>query len=343
MLQPAGAWRLVALAAPVAVLAARWLLSRGVARRTRAGRVSRVASAPPGRSPSPPARLIPATSRPLIAEWNTAHPTQKVTPIYLPDDADDQYAQLVANLQAHSTVYDVMSLDVIWTAEFASSGWITPISQRAIPARQLPAPGRRHGDVPGTPVCGPVHQQRRRCCTTARTSWPRPASGRPTTWAQLADARQHGGAPVRAGRLRQPVPGLRGPDRQLRRGRPVGGRIAAVADGTPVTVDSPQARRALQFLVSGLRQGWIPQAALSWDEEASRHAFEAGQAAVPEQLAVRLRRGKRPAPATRWPASSASRRCPAWPGPGQARSAGRTWRSARTPSIRPPRWPSSSS
>ena len=50
---------------------------------------------------------------PLIQQWNRLYPRQKVTPIYLPDDADDQHAQLVANLQAHSTVYDVMSLDVI--------------------------------------------------------------------------------------------------------------------------------------------------------------------------------------------------------------------------------------
>jgi multiple sugar transport system substrate-binding protein len=28
--------------------------------------------------------------RPLIAIWNASHPAQKVTPIYLPDDADDQ-------------------------------------------------------------------------------------------------------------------------------------------------------------------------------------------------------------------------------------------------------------
>src|SRR5580692_4301111 len=36
----------------------------------------------------------------LIKKWNSAHPRQRVTLIPLPDDADDQLAQLVANLQA---------------------------------------------------------------------------------------------------------------------------------------------------------------------------------------------------------------------------------------------------
>jgi multiple sugar transport system substrate-binding protein len=41
-------------------------------------------------------------------------------------------------------------------------------------------------------------------------------------------------------------------------------------------VDTPQASQALEFLVSGFRDGWIPRAALDWNEEASRQAFEAG-------------------------------------------------------------------
>jgi multiple sugar transport system substrate-binding protein len=51
-----------------------------------------------------------------------------------------------------------------------------------------------------------------------------------------------------------------------------------LSDGNSVvTVDSPQAIRALQFLVGGFREGWIPHAALSWNEAASQRAFEAGK------------------------------------------------------------------
>src|ERR1700735_486 len=76
----------------------------------------------------------------LIGEWNRANPLQRVTLIQLPNDADDQLAQLVANLQAKSDVYDVMSLDVIWTAEFASAGWIIPLEAKLFPLRDLLRP-----------------------------------------------------------------------------------------------------------------------------------------------------------------------------------------------------------
>ncbi len=55
-----------------------------------------------------------------------------------------------------------------------------------------------------------------------------------------------------------------------------GGTILS-GDGSTVTVNSAPGRQALEFLTSGLVQGWIPQAALGWNEEASRQAFEAGK------------------------------------------------------------------
>jgi multiple sugar transport system substrate-binding protein len=198
--------------------------------------------------------------KPLIARWNAAHPTQQVTPIYLPDDADDQYAQLVTNLQAHSSVYDVMSLDVIWTAEFASSGWITPISSRAVPLSQFLRPAvdtatyRGHLDILAAAGVGP-----------------------PTTWAQL----EHLSATLAP---RYHMAGYGG-QFQAYEGLTVnfaeavqsaGGSLLGPGDST-VTVDSRPARDALQFLVNGFRQGWIPKASLSWNEEASRRAFEAGK------------------------------------------------------------------
>ena len=55
-----------------------------------------------------------------------------------------------------------------------------------------------------------------------------------------------------------------------------GGSILSQS-GSQATLTSPQARHALGFLVGGFRRGWIPRAALGWDEEASRRAFEAGK------------------------------------------------------------------
>ena len=65
----------------------------------------------------------------VITGWNKAHPGQQVTLLLLPEASNGQLAQLVANLQAKSDLYDVIDMDVIWTAEFASNGWIIPLPE----------------------------------------------------------------------------------------------------------------------------------------------------------------------------------------------------------------------
>src|SRR5258708_6179934 len=69
----------------------------------------------------------------VITGWNQGHPSQKVTLLLLPQASNGQLAQLVANLQAKSDLYDVIDMDVIWTAEFASNGWIIPLPQSQFP------------------------------------------------------------------------------------------------------------------------------------------------------------------------------------------------------------------
>ena len=55
-----------------------------------------------------------------------------------------------------------------------------------------------------------------------------------------------------------------------------GGSILS-GEGTKITVDSPQALQGLQFLVNGFQQGSIPKVALTYEEESSQAAFEAGK------------------------------------------------------------------
>jgi len=214
--------------------------------------------------------------QPLISQWNERFPAQRVTPIYLPDDADDQYAQLVTNLQAHSGVYDVMSLDVIWTAEFASNGWITPIDSSAVPTGQFLRPavdtamyqGHLYA-VPFTSNAGLLYYR----ADVLAAAKARP----PTTWAQLEYL-------SRTLAPRYHMAGYGG-QFQAYEGLTVNFAEAVQSAGgslpepgnSAAAIASPQARQALQFLVSGFRQGWIPQAALGWNEEASRRAFEAGK------------------------------------------------------------------
>lgn len=65
---------------------------------------------------------------PVIDAWNNDHPDEKVTLKELAGEADDQRDTLVQSLQSGSDEYDVMALDVTWTAEFAANGWVAPLT-----------------------------------------------------------------------------------------------------------------------------------------------------------------------------------------------------------------------
>lgn len=65
---------------------------------------------------------------PVIEAWNKDHPDEKVTLKELAGEEGDQRDTLVKSLQSGSDEYDVMALDVIWTARFAANGWLAPLT-----------------------------------------------------------------------------------------------------------------------------------------------------------------------------------------------------------------------
>src|SRR6201995_4019535 len=79
---------------------------------------------------------------PFIADqWNAAHPNEKVTIKQQSDQADQQLSDLEQHFQAKDSAYDVVTVDVVWSAEFAAKGWIIPLTgQYALdPSHLLPA------------------------------------------------------------------------------------------------------------------------------------------------------------------------------------------------------------
>ncbi|MFW9197112.1 ABC transporter substrate-binding protein [Corynebacterium striatum] len=66
--------------------------------------------------------------QPIIEKWNKEHPDEKVTLKELAGEADAQRDTLVQSLQAGNSDYDVMALDVVWTAEFAANQWLAPLT-----------------------------------------------------------------------------------------------------------------------------------------------------------------------------------------------------------------------
>ncbi len=212
----------------------------------------------------------------LIGPWNKRHPGQRVTLVLLPETANGQLAQLTANLQAGSPVYDVIDMDVVWTAEFASAGWIIPLEAGMFPLGDFLRPAVDTAMYDGHLWAVPYYSNadllyyRKDILARARKQPPR-------TWAQLEylakTVAPRYGLQGYAGQF-APYEGLTVNFAEAVQS--AGGSILSPG-GTAVTVDSPQAQAGLNFLVGGLREGWIPKSSLSYEEESSWADFESGK------------------------------------------------------------------
>src|ERR1700731_873186 len=200
----------------------------------------------------------------VINGWNQHNPSQKVTLLLLPEASNDQLAQLVANLQAKSDEYDVIDMDVIWTAEFASNGWIIPLPASQFPLQDFlkPAvdPAMYQGRLYAVPDYSNADLLYYRKDVLAKAG-----QQPPRTWAQLAKLAEtvapKYGLDGYAGTF-APYEGLT--VNFATAVQSAGGSIMSAGDNK-ITVDSPQALEGLQFLVSGFRRGWIPKVALTYE------------------------------------------------------------------------------
>jgi multiple sugar transport system substrate-binding protein len=212
----------------------------------------------------------------IISAWNKKYPGQRVTPFYLPSESNLQLDQLVANLQAKSPVYDVIDMDVVWTAEFASNGWILALAPKDF--------GYLKGFFPSA-VATAYYQGRLYAVpdyTNADLLFYRKDilskahQKPPTTWKQLqylastvapkyhlsgyaATLAQYEGLTVNFASAVQSA----------------GGSI--LSKGGAVTLNTPAATQGLNFLVNGLKQGWIPKVTLKYEENDEQQAFLDGK------------------------------------------------------------------
>ncbi len=212
----------------------------------------------------------------VVTGWNQRNPSQKVTLLLLPEASNDQLAQLTANLQAKSAEYDVIDMDVIWTAEFASNGWIIPLPQSQFPLGLFLKPAVDTAMYQGRLYAVPDYSNAdllyyRKDILAKAGKQP------PKTWAQLQQLAEtvapkyglYGYAGTFA-----PYEGLTVNFAEAVQS--AGGSILS-PEGTRVTVNSARGLQGLEFLVNGFRQGWIPKVALTYEEESAQAAFEAGQ------------------------------------------------------------------
>jgi multiple sugar transport system substrate-binding protein len=214
----------------------------------------------------------------LADAWNAGHPNEKVTIKQQSENADQQLSDLEQHFQAKDPGYDVVTVDVIWTAQFAAKGWIIPLTgQNALDTSALLGPTVKAATYNGTLYAAPYASDggllyyRKDLVPTAPTSWT----------ALIADCQ----GKTTPGTITGSKPGCYAGQFFKYEGLTVnaaeainsaGGQIVQSDGKTPI-VDSSQAATGLNFLVNGFKQGYIPKEALGFKETESLNAFEAGQ------------------------------------------------------------------
>jgi multiple sugar transport system substrate-binding protein len=213
----------------------------------------------------------------LSSEWNKLHPDQKVTVKQQSDQADQQLSDLEQHFQAKDSGYDVVTVDVIWTAEFAAKGWLVPLTgkNKLDTSGLLPATvnaATYNGTLYAAPWAsdGGLLYYRKDIVSTP-----------PKTWDELiADCKGK-----TANTITGSQPGCYAGQFAKYEGLTVnaaeainaaGGTIVK-SDGKTPDVDTPQAATGLNFLVNGFKEGYIPKEAIGFQETQSLNAFQAGK------------------------------------------------------------------
>uniref|UniRef100_A0AAU1IA66 ABC transporter substrate-binding protein n=1 Tax=Streptomyces sp. NBC_00180 TaxID=2903632 RepID=A0AAU1IA66_9ACTN len=212
----------------------------------------------------------------VLEGWNRAHPKEKATLIELPEAADEVRAQMSTSLRSGSARYDILNIDVAWTSEFAAAGWISSLNADRFPIKTFLPPvvdtatyrGRLYA-LPYVTNAGLLYYR--------KDILDREGEKPPRTWAELERLAKtvapKYGLDGYAGQF-LPYEGLTVNAAEAVQSQ--GGAILA-DEGKRVTVDSPAARQAIEYLAHGVRDGWISKKALTYKEEESRKAFQAGR------------------------------------------------------------------
>ncbi|GLZ08878.1 ABC transporter substrate-binding protein [Actinomadura sp. NBRC 104412] len=220
----------------------------------------------------------------LVAEWNRRHPGERVEHIELAESTTDVRAQMMTHAQDAASVdasaalgpvcYDVITVDVVWTAEFARWGHILPLDEDDVDhdefLRKPIDSGRYGGRLYAVPLRADVGllYYRKDALGTAPV---------PRTWEQLRNQ----------ARTIAPAHNLQGYVTQLDRYEgftvnvmesiwDTGGTILG-ADGE-VTGSREGIARGFGRLVQGIRERWIPAKTTDFNEEATRGEFQDGRA-----------------------------------------------------------------
>jgi multiple sugar transport system substrate-binding protein len=208
---------------------------------------------------------------PQAERWNAKHPNEKVTVKEQSDQADQQHDDLVQNFQAKSTAYDVVSVDVVWTAEFAAKGWLTPLKDKfALPTEGFLEPTVKAATYNNTLYAAPTSSDG--AMLYYRSDLVKtPPKTFDEMWSMCSIAKQNG-MDCYAGQFAKYEGGTCNATEWM---NAYGAKV--VDDAGKPTVDSPEAAAGLKALAEHYKSGDIPKQAITYQEEQSRASFQNGK------------------------------------------------------------------
>ena len=199
--------------------------------------------------------------RPLLEKWNAAHPNEKATFKEQSDEADAQHDDLVQHFQAKDPNYDVASVDVVWTPEFAAKGWLQPLKDSfALDTSKLLPATVKTATYNNTLYAAPVTSDGG-MLYYRKDLVPNP----PKTWDEMmsmCSIADKNNMDCYAGQF-QKYEGLTVNASEAINGA---GGVIVDKDGKP-NVNTPEAKAGLDFLANGFKQGYIAKEALTYKEE----------------------------------------------------------------------------
>ena len=209
--------------------------------------------------------------RPLVDKWNAAHPNEKVTFKEQTDQADQQHDDLVQHFQAKQSDYDVVDVDVVWTAEFAAKGWLQPLKDKmAIDTSAMLKPTVDSATYKGTLYAAPQTSDGG-ILYYRKDLVPNP----PKTWDEMMSmcsiAKQNN-IGCYAGQFSK----YEGLTVNASEAINSAGGSVLDKDGKP-SLNTPEAKAGLESLAKAYADGNIPKEAITYKEEDSRQAFQSGK------------------------------------------------------------------
>ena len=213
-----------------------------------------------------------------IEQWNAENPGEEVTLIELSSEADQQRQSMINNAQTKSDAYDVISVDLVWVAEFAAHRWIIELPQEKLTSPDVIESvwdtGIYRDKLFAMPFSTDSSMMYYRKDLLAEAGINEP----PKDWEGIKKAIDA----VRALPGHSDIGGFGGQYSKYEGLTCCSSEFINTAGGSfydeqgEVTINSPESIAGLQNLMDAFSGGYIPSEALEWKEEDGRNAFEAG-------------------------------------------------------------------